>query len=84
MVCVSEIPPVLQVVLVAPVVLEEQGIQACSCLRWTCHAVLVKKVPEVVFPEEDGVDPVVAEPEDQEAEPVLEVDVDRHLHPCPH
>ena len=37
----SGILPVLLVVQVAPEVLEEQGIQACSCLRWTCHAVLV-------------------------------------------
>ena len=37
----SGILPVPLVVLVAPEVLEEQGIQACSCLRWTCHAVLV-------------------------------------------
>ena len=45
---------------------------------------LVKKVPEVVLPEEYEVDPEVAEPEAQEVEPVLEVDVDHRLHPCPH
>ena len=45
---------------------------------------LVKKVPEVVLPEGDEVDPEVAEPEAQEAEPVQEVDVDLHLRPCPH
>ena len=37
----SGILPVLLVVQVAPEVLEEQGIPACSCLKWTCHAVLV-------------------------------------------
>ena len=80
----SGILPVLLEVQVAPEVLEEQGIQACSCLIWTCHAVLVKKVPEVVVPEEDEVDPEAEEPEAQEAESVLEVDVDHHLHPYPH
>ena len=46
---------------------------------------LVKKVPEVVVLEslEDEVDPEVEEPEAQEAEPVQEVDADRHLHPYP-
>ena len=41
LVCGSGILPVLLEVQVAPEVLEEQGVPACSCLRWTCHAVLV-------------------------------------------